>query len=135
MDVERFILDPLPAAKEEFFSWPRGGGPLPNSKAISNRGHHFAFGKGLQGAVCLPQQEQLYDWRAPVGPSSTGCPYHPVLLARPALDDANPMCHVYVEEGDVLRTTRPTWLDLGDSGGQEASFLHQYCPPPPSPHP
>ena len=30
VDVERFILDPLPGGKEELVSRPRGGGPLPN---------------------------------------------------------------------------------------------------------
>ena len=69
VDVERFILDPLPGAKEELVSRPRGGGPLPNPRAISHWGQYFAFGKGLQGAVGLPRQEQLDDWLAPVGPS------------------------------------------------------------------
>ena len=34
------------------------------------------------------------------------CPYHPLLLHDPALDNADPLCHVYVEEGEVLCTTR-----------------------------
>ena len=103
--LERFILDPRLRAKEQLVSRPRRGGPLPNTKAISHWGQYFAFGKGLQGAVGLPRHEQPDEWLAPIGP---GCPYHPLLLARPALDDAHPMCHVYVEEGDVLWTTGPS---------------------------
>ena len=66
----------------------------------------------MRGAIGLPRHEQLDDWLAPVGPSGPGCPYHPMLLAKPAVDDADPMCHVYVEEGDILWTIGPTWLDL-----------------------
>ena len=120
-------------AKEELVSRPWGGGPLPNPRAINHWGQYFAFGKGLQGAVGLQRQKQLDDWLAPVGPSGPGCPYHPLLPARPALDDADPMCRVYVEEGDVLWTTGPTWLDLGNSGGLEVSFLQRYGPPPSPP--
>ena len=36
VDVERFILDPLPGAKDELASRPRGDGPLPNPRAISH---------------------------------------------------------------------------------------------------
>ena len=129
VDVERFILDPLPGAKDELASRPRGDGPLPNPRAINHWGQYFAFGEGLQGAVGLPPFEQLDDWLAPVGPSGPGCPYHPLLLARPALDAADPMCHVYVEEGDVLWTSAPSWLDLGNSGPGEAAMLQQYCAP------
>ena len=42
---------------------------------------------------------------APVGPSGPGCPYHTLLPDKPALDAADPMCHVYVEEGDILWTS------------------------------
>ena len=129
VDVERFILDPLPGAKDELASRPRGDGPLPNPRAISHWGQYFAFGEGLQGAVGLPRFEQPHDWLAPVGPSGPGCPYHPLLLARPALDAADPMCHVYVEEGDVLWTSGPSWLDLGNSGPGEAAMLQQYWAP------
>ena len=73
--------------------------------------------------------EHLDDWLAPVGPSGPGCPYHPLLLARPALDAADPMCHVYVEEGDVMWTSGPSWLDLGNSGPGEAAMLQQYWAP------
>ena len=105
VDVERFILDPLPAAKNELASRPRGDGPLPNPRALSHWGQYFAFGQGLQGAVGLPRFEQLDDWlvlwsvtpRLPIPP----------LLGRPALDAADPMCHVYVEEGSVLWTSEP----------------------------
>ena len=51
------------------------------------------------------------------------------MLARPALDAADPMCHVYVEEGDVLWTSGPSWLDLGNSGPGEAAMLQQYWAP------
>ena len=68
VDVGRFILDPLPGAKDELASRPRGDGPLPNHKALSHWGQYFAFVEGLQGAVGLPQFEQLDDWLAPVGP-------------------------------------------------------------------
>ena len=64
-----------------------------------------------------------------MGPSGPGCPYHPLLLARPALDAADPMCHVYVEESDVLWTSGPSWLDLGNSGPGEAAMLQQYWAP------
>ena len=84
VDVERFILDPLPGAKCELASRPRGDRPLPNPGAFSHWGQYFAFGKGLQGTVSRPQFEQLDDWLAPVGPSGPGCPYHPLLLARPS---------------------------------------------------
>ena len=60
-----------------------------------------------------------------MGPSGLGCPYHPLLLARPSLDAADPMC-VYVEEGDVLWTSGPSWLDLGNSAPGEAALLQQY---------
>ena len=129
MDVERFILDPLPRAKDELASRPWGDGPLPNPRALSNWGQYFAFGEGLLGAVGLPGFEKLDNWLAPVGPSSSGCPYHPLLLARPALDVADPMCHVYVDEGDVLWTSGPSWLDLGSSGPGEAAMLQQYWAP------
>ena len=129
VDVERFILDPLPGAKDELASRPRGDGPLPNPRALSHWGQYFAFGEGLQGAVGLPRFEQLDDWLAPVGPSGPGCPYHPLLLARPAPDAADPMCHVYVEEADVLWTSGPSWLDLGNSGPGEAAMLQQYWAP------
>ena len=68
VDVERFILDPVPGAKDELASPPRGDGPLPNPRALSHWGQYFAFGEGLQGAVGLPRFEQLDDWLAPVGP-------------------------------------------------------------------
>ena len=126
VDGERFILDPLPGAKDELASWPRGDGPLPNPRALSHWGQYFAFSEGLQGAVGMPRFEQLD--KAPVGPSGPGCPYHPLLLARPALDAADPMCHVYVEEGDVL-TSGPSWLDLGKGGPGEAALLQQYWAP------
>ena len=113
VDVERFIPEPLPRAKDELAS--RGDGPLPNSRALGHWAQYFAFGEGLQAAVGLPRFERLDAWLAPVGPSGRGCPYHPLLLATPALDAADPMCHVYMEEGDVLWTSGPSWLDLGDS--------------------
>ena len=72
----------------------------------------------------------LSSWTTgPVGPSRPGCPYHPLLLARPTLDAADPMCHVYVEEGDVLWTSGPSWLDLGNSRPGEAAMLQQYWAP------
>ena len=114
VDVERFILDPL---------------PLPNPRALNHWGQYFAFGEGLQGAVSLPQFEQLDDWLAPVGQSGPGCPYHSLLLAKPALDAADPMCHVYVEEGDILWTSGPSWLDLGNSEPGEAAMLQHYWAP------
>ena len=122
-DVERFILDALPRAKDELPSQPRGDGPLPNPTALSHSGQPLAFGEGLQGAVGLPRFEQLDDWLAPVGPSGPGCPYYPLLLARPSLDATDPRCHVYVEEGDVLWTSRPSWLDPGTSAPMEAAVL------------
>ena len=64
-----------------------------------------------------------------MGPLGPGCPYHPLLLARPALDAADPTCHVYVEEGDVLWTSGPSWLDLGNSGPGEAAILQHYWAP------
>ena len=121
--------DPLPGAKDELASWPRGDGPLPNPRALIHWGQYFAFGEGLQGAVGLPRFEQLDDWVAPVGPPGPGYPYHPLMLARPALDATDPMCHVYVEEGDVLWTSGPSWLDLGNSGPGEAAMLQQYWSP------
>ena len=39
------------------------------------------------------------------------------------------MCHVYVEEGDVLWTSGPSWLNLGNSGPGEAAMLQQYWAP------
>ena len=129
VDVERFILDPLPGAKDELASQPRGDRPLPNPRALSHWGQYFAFGEGLQGAVGLPRFEQLDDWLAPVGPSGPGCPYHPLLLARPALEAADPMCHVYVEKGNVLWTSGPSWLHLRNSGPGEAALLQQYWAP------
>ena len=129
VDVERFIVDPLLGAKDELVSRPRGDGPLPNPKALIHRGQYFAFGEGLQGAAGLPRFEQLDDWLASVGPSSPSCPYHPLLLARPSLDAADPMCHVYMEEGDVLWTSRPSWLDPGNSAPGEAALLLQYWAP------
>ena len=36
VDVERFILDPLPGAKDEMASRPQGDGPLPNPRALSH---------------------------------------------------------------------------------------------------
>ena len=129
VDVERFILDPLPGAKDELASRPRGDGPLPNPRSLSHWGQYFAFGEGLQGAVSLLRFEQLDDWPAPLGPSGPGCPYHPLLLARRALDATEPMCPVYVEEGDVLWTSGPSWLDLGNSGPGEAAVLQQYWAP------
>ena len=87
VDVERFILDPLLGAKDELPSRPRGDGPLPNPQAISHWGPYFAFGEGLQGAVGLPRFE-------PVGPSGPGCPYHPLLLVRPALDGMAAQVHL-----------------------------------------
>ena len=77
----------------------------------------------------MPRFEQLDDWLAPVGPSAPGCKYHPLLLARPALDAADPMCHVYVEEGDVLWTSGSSWLDLGNSGPEKDAMLQQYWAP------
>ena len=59
VDVEGFILDPLPGAKDELASRPQGDGPLPNPRAISHWGQYFAFGEGLQGAVGLPR---LSSW-------------------------------------------------------------------------
>ena len=38
VDVERFILDPLPGAKDELASRPRGDGPLPNPGLSATRG-------------------------------------------------------------------------------------------------
>ena len=132
VDVEQFILDPLPGAKDELASRPRGDGPLPNPRGLSHWGQHFTFGKRLQ-AVGLLRFEMLADWLAPVVPSRPGCPYHPLLLARPAPDAADPMCHVYVEEGDVLWTSGPSWLDLGTSGPGKAALMQQYGAPPPAP--
>ena len=129
MELEPFILDPLPGGKDELATRPRGDWPLPNPRAISHWGHYFGFGEGLQGAVGLPRFEQLDDSLAPVGPSGPGCPYHSLLLARPALDAADRMCHVYVEEGDVLMTRGPSWLDLGNGGPGEAAMLQQYWAP------
>ena len=129
VDVERFILDPLPGAKDELGSRPRENEPLPNPMAIPHWGQYFAFGEGLGGAVGLPRQEQLDDWLGPVGLLGPGCPYHPLLLATPSLDVADPMCHVYVEEGDVLWTPGPTCLDLGNTAQGEVSFLQQYWAP------
>ena len=129
LDVDRFIFDPLPRAKDELASRPRGEGPLPNPKALSHWGQDFAFGEGLQGAVGLPRFEQLDDLAALVRPSGPGCPYHPLLLARPAQDAAYPMCNVYVEEGDVVWTSGPSWLDLGNSGPGEAALLEQQWAP------
>ena len=64
-----------------------------------------------------------------MGPASPGYAYHPVLLARPSLDAADPMCHVYVEESDVLWTSGPSWLDLGNSATGEAALLQQHWAP------
>ena len=61
VDVERFILDPLAGAEDELASRQRGDRPLPNPRALSHWGQHFAFGEGLQGAVGLPRFEQLDD--------------------------------------------------------------------------
>ena len=81
-------------AKEELLSRPRGAGPLPKPMAISHFGQYFAFGKGLQGIVGLPHQEKVDFWPASVVLLGLGCPYHPLLLAKPALDDTDAMCHV-----------------------------------------
>ena len=90
MDLEPFIFDPLPRPKDELASRPRGDGPVPNPRALGHWGQYFAF-----GAVGLPRFEQLNDWLATVGPSGPSCPYHPLLLARPCVDAADPMCHGY----------------------------------------
>ena len=94
MGVQQFILDPVPGAKEELVSRLRVSGPLPNPKAIRHWGQNFPFGKGVQGSVGIPRLVQLDDWLAPLGPSCPRCPYHPLLMARPALRDTDPMCHV-----------------------------------------
>ena len=83
-------------------------------------------GRGPSAAVGLPQFEQLDDWLAPVGLSGRGCPYHRLLMAGPAFDATDPMCHLYMEEGDVLWTSGSSWLDLGNSGTGEAAMLQQY---------
>ena len=36
VDMERFILDPLPGAKDELASRPQGDGPRPNPRALSH---------------------------------------------------------------------------------------------------
>ena len=59
MDVERFILGPLPRAKDELVSRPRGHGRLPNPRALGHWGQYFAIYEVLQGAVGLPRFEQL----------------------------------------------------------------------------
>ena len=40
------------------------------------------------------------------------------------------MCHVYVEEGDVLWTSGPSWLDLGNGAPGDAALLQQYWAAP-----
>ena len=64
-----------------------------------------------------------------MGPSGPGCPYHPLLFARPSLDAADPMCHVYVEQGDIPWTSGPSWLESGNSVPGEATLLQQYWAP------
>ena len=71
------VPDTVPEAKEEFVSRPRGGGPLPNPSAIGHQGQLFPFGKGLQGAVGVPQQDKLGDCgfirlRLPIAPAAIG---------------------------------------------------------------
>ena len=127
--VEQFILDPLPGAKDELASRPWGDGPLPDPGALCHWGQYFAFGEGLQGVVGLPRFEQMDNYLAPVGPSGPGCPYHLLLLARPSVDAADPMYHVYVKEGDVLWTSGPSWLDLGNNAPGEPALLQQYWTP------
>ena len=39
------------------------------------------------------------------------------------------MCNVYVEEGDVLWTSGPSWFDLGNTAPREATLLQQHWAP------
>ena len=39
------------------------------------------------------------------------------------------MCHVYVEQGDILWTSGPSWLESGNSVPGEATLLQQYWAP------
>ena len=53
VDENRFIVDPLPRAKDELTHCPRGDQPLPTPSRIPHWGQFFAFGQGLHGTGSL----------------------------------------------------------------------------------
>ena len=66
---------------------------------------------------------------APIGESGPGCPYHPLLLCRPAADANDRMGVVSVDEGDVLCVSRLAWVDLANPDRQHTHLLQQWWAP------
>ena len=109
--------------------WPthwRGDRPLPTPSRILRSGQFFAFGQGLQVTVGLPSMRQIEASLAAIGRLGPGCPYHPLLLCRPAADVDDRIGVVSVDHGVVLWHSGPAWVDLANRHGQQTRLL-QHC--------
>ena len=121
----RFMVDPLPGAKDELAHRPRGHGPLPAPFAPPHRGQFFAFGQGLQGTDGLPSMRQFEAWFAPSACRARAARTIPCYCVAPAADAGDPMGVVFVDEGDVLWVSRLAWVDQADPDHQQTHLLQQ----------
>ena len=133
VDIEQFILDPLPGAKEELVSRPRGGGPLPNPRAISHWGQYFAFGKGLQARLACRGRSSwmtgspLWVRQAPAAPTGHCCwPGRPWTTPTP--------CAACTwRKGTSCGQPGPRGWTRGTLEGRRHHSSSSIAPPPPPP--